>query len=230
MIDWDEQNAIFAANDKWQIAMRDAILVPCFYQIRFRNNFELISPNDERAKGGCDTIAGGKRIDEKIVQWPGKNKGEPRDEPYDAFALETMSCTVEGRERVGWMISNTVDYILYCFASLDDDQLDCYLIDFPTLHNWFFWVLSQDQQAWPRWISEQVNHTECRVVPITDVTSNVRTEHFLLDKPRFVAALPVVDLDQHRRMIAGLLSCSDTERYLRIWHERLATIGRKAND
>ena len=185
-IDWDAQNAIFTANNKWQAAMRNEILVPRYYRVRFPNNFEIIPPGDERAKGGCDTVAGGKRIDEKIVQWPGKNKGQPRASAYDAFAFELMSCTTEGREKTGWMFSNEVDYILYCFASLDEDRLDCFLIDFPALHRWFFATLARDQNTWPRWRSDQINQTECCVVPIDDVVHNVQTEHFVLERPKVV--------------------------------------------
>lgn len=207
MIDWDEQNAIFAANNKWQAMMRDLILVPAYYQRCFPNNFEIIHHNDPRAAGGCDTIAGGKRIDEKIVQWPGKNRDEPADEPYTAFALELMSCTTEGHERDGWMVSNTVDFILYCFASLDEETLHCYLIDFPMLRQWFKATLDM----WRRWRSDQVNQTECCIVPIVDVVSSVPTEYFQLERP-----------NQHQRMVTGLLACSDTEYHLRVWRERLA--------
>lgn len=223
--DWDAQNAIFAAKNKWQETMRDAILVPGYYCKKFPDNFQIISPNDPRAVGGCDTIAGGKRIDEKIVQWPGKNKGEPRDEPYDAFTLELMSCTVEGREKTGWMMSNDVDYIFYCFANLNEDQLDCYLINFPELHHWFYATLAQDQHAWPRWTSDEVNRTECCVVPINDVVRNVPTWHVVLEKTKNKIGDEKVE-QRRRRMITGLIACSDTAQHQLLWQERLA--GRKS--
>src|SRR4029079_10957495 len=123
----------FDQDNAWQRRMRDAILVPHLYEKHYGGNYELLRHDDERAKGGADTIANGKRIDEKIVRWP-----KDREEAYTAFALEVRSCTTEGRERLGWMSTNDVDLLLYCFADRAEKSLDCYVINFPKLKEWFF--------------------------------------------------------------------------------------------
>jgi hypothetical protein len=170
----------FNRDDKWQREMRDDILVPCLYAKRFAGRHELIPHTDPRAKGGCDTIVNGHRLDEKIVRYPRDDNGVPRADPYDAFALETMSCTVTGHERDGWMRTNDVSFVLYCFANLDETELDCYLLDFPKLKDWF----------WPRaeqyhlWTSKQFNRTQCRVVPIYDVhEAGIIKQQYLFEKP-----------------------------------------------
>jgi len=145
--------------------MRDAILVPQLYEKHYKGNYELLRYDDERAKGGADTIANGKRIDEKIVRWP-----KDREEEYTAFALELRSCTTDGHERLGWMSTNDVDLLLYCFSDRAEQSLDCYVINFPKLKEWFF---SVGEEAWPVTRTTQINKTECRVVPISDVRKNV---------------------------------------------------------
>lgn len=167
----------FDEDNEWQRKMRDAILVPSYY---FGKQYELIDSRDPRSKGGCDTILAGRRIDEKIVRWP---KG--RDDLYTAFALEVRSCTVPEHEREGWMKTNTVDHLLYCFANRDGGWLDCYLIDFPKLQQWFY---SVPEDRWPLWTSDQINRTQCRVVPISEVERNVPTKRRGIARPAFYDA------------------------------------------
>jgi hypothetical protein len=155
--------------------MRDAILVPQLYERFYKGNYELLRHDDPRAEKGADTIACGELIDEKIVRWPERN------EPYTAFALEVRSCTVEGRERLGWMSTNEVDYLLYCFSDRLCECLDCYLIDFPQLREWFF---LEGEDAWPLTRTTQINQTECRVVPICDVVlGRVKMKRLRLSRP-----------------------------------------------
>lgn len=177
---WEQQNAIFRADNERQERLRDLILKPRFYDRFHANAYEFIKHDDPRAAGGVDTIASGKTIDEKIVQWPHNEDGTPKAEPYSAFALETMSCTVPGRERYGWMKTNIVDFLLYCFTDLHEQRLDCYLIDFPPLQQWFY---AEDHKQWPRWCSRQVNETECRIVPITQVCDAVQYHYMVFLKP-----------------------------------------------
>ena len=182
MIDWDAQNAIFLEDNEWQMRMRDSILVP-YYERVYRGRYELIDPkSDPRAAGGCDTILDGKRIDEKIVRWPiDKETKKPREYGYDAFAFETWSCTIEDYVKLGWMATNDVAFILYCFVSLDQKSMICYLIDYPQLHKWFY---SQPEDRWPPSYSNQANRTLVRVVPIADVVANVWTKQFSLSRPQ----------------------------------------------
>ena len=169
-MNWDEQNAIFTSDNDWQRRMRDTILKPYYYEVRLAGQYEFIEHGDPRSVGGVDTIVRGKTIDEKIVRWPRAPDGTPRRDAYDAFALETMSCTTDGREWPGWMQTNKVDFLFYCFADAAQKRLDCYLINFPALQKWFY---EQDHEQWPLWHSEQVNGTECRIVPINQVTAAV---------------------------------------------------------
>jgi hypothetical protein len=177
---WGQQNAIFQADIERQERLRDLILKPCYYERVHADNYEFIKHGDPRAVGGVDTIASGKTYDEKIVQWPRHPDGSPRDEPYTAFALETMSCTIVGRERHGWMKTNAVNFLFYCFTSKDKRSLDCYLINFMRLQQWFF---AQDHEQWYRWRSQQANETECRIVPIEQVCSAVPHERLQFSRP-----------------------------------------------
>jgi hypothetical protein len=63
------------------------------------------------------------------------------------------------------------DYLLYCFANRDDTILNCYLIEFPALREWF-WPHAANYSIT---VTEQINKTECRVVPIADVVADVPT-------------------------------------------------------
>lgn len=169
----------FESDNRWQNNVRLTLLVPYFYERYFDGNFESIEPGSARSAGGVDCIANGKRFDEKIVRWPVDEDGQPRAEGYDAFALETQSCTVAGRERPGWMRTNRVDYLLYCFMSRTGDELRCYQVDFPALQVWFWPRIG----SWAEWISTQINRTACRIVPISEVMSAVWTKEFVVRGP-----------------------------------------------
>jgi hypothetical protein len=164
----------FDKDNDWQLSIRDEILKPEFYEKRYPGNYEFIAYTDPRAAGGCDTIAAGKTIDEKIVRWP------KSDQEYTALAIEILSCTVEGRERAGWIYTNRVDYLLYCMANKDQSVLTCYLIDCPQLQKWF---VKEDQDQWPVWRSDQINVTACRVVPIEQVKANVSVSRVTVRRP-----------------------------------------------
>lgn len=153
----------FHEDDLWQREMRDAILVPDFYDRRWPHKYEFIPHTDKRAAGGVDTIVTKKdggliTIDEKIVRWP----EPPRVGPYTAYALEVLSNSNPGREKDGWMKTNTVDYLLYCFADEKNFTLSCHLINFPVLKKWF-WE-NEPTANWGIHIGTQINKTLCRVV------------------------------------------------------------------
>jgi len=153
----------FHSKNEWQLRMRNRFL-PFYYRREF-SEYEFIKYGDARAEGGVDTIADGKRIDEKIVQWP----KPPRDTPYDAYTLEEWSCTVPDRISPGWMMTNEVEFLLYCFASKDEQELICHLLDFGELWKWFW----PRVESWPKWISDEINRTQCRVVPFWEVHATV---------------------------------------------------------
>jgi hypothetical protein len=165
----------FVSDDMWQRGMRDRILAPGFYESYavagryvFIDKGKLASQLQRQY--AVDTILQGRNgaavcVEEKIVRWP-----KYRTEPYSAFALETRSCTVPGREKDGWMKYGEADYLLYCFANKSETALDCYLIDFPALKEWFW----PRHESWPATVTEQINRSECRKVPIRDVEANVR--------------------------------------------------------
>jgi hypothetical protein len=173
---------VFQHDDSWQKSMRDRILAPEFY-----GNYALDGRYVFIDKGALasrlqrefavDTIVQGPRdgsavcIEEKIVRWPKR-----QDYPYSSFALETRSNTNPGREKDGWMVYGQADFLLYCFANKVENALNAYLIDFPKLKAWFWPRI----ELWPTTVTEQINHTECRVVPISDVKYDVPCRQYML--------------------------------------------------
>jgi len=112
-------------------------------------------------------------IEEKIVRWPGYN--------YTAFTLETMSCTVSGHERKGWMYTAQCDILFYCFCQEEtENKMESYAIPFRLLQKWFF--TDERYLRYKTTYTEQINHTECRIVPIEDVMTGVpSTKFFILE-------------------------------------------------
>lgn len=103
-------------------------------------------------------------IEEKIVRWPAS-----RGKPYDAFCLETRSCTVAGHESDGWMRYGQADYLLYCFQQREG-SLDCHLIDFLKLQEWF-WPREREFPSFGP--LDTLNRTEGRKVPVKLVQAHV---------------------------------------------------------
>lgn len=170
----------FYASDRWQKKVRNAILVPQYYKGK---QFVLLDKGDIakllQTQYGIDTFVQSKGgrvygIDEKIVQWP-----KDRTKAYDAYALETRSCTKPGREKDSSMRYGMADFLLYCFQ-LQNLDLDCHLIDFQKLKEWFWPV----HETFPKFGPLKTrNATEGRVVPISVVDANVRTWSFRLLSP-----------------------------------------------
>lgn len=106
-------------------------------------------------------------IEEKIVRWPGYK--------YTAFVLETDSCTVEGREKDGWMKYGKFDYLLYGFT-LESGKMEIYIMPFKELKKWFW----ENYKNYPITITRQINKTKCRVVKIIDVKHSVGFKKFYL--------------------------------------------------
>jgi hypothetical protein len=155
----------FGVDDEWQRKQRDTILVPLFYERFYPGGYTLLDGCDPKQREGWDTLVetakGQRKVEEKIVRRRRDGK------QYDSFSLETMSCSVQGRERDGWMLTSTADLLLYCFSTLTEIGLDVYVLDMPALQTWFW---ASDLSRWKLTRSEQDNHGECRVVPISEAT------------------------------------------------------------
>lgn len=173
----------FRADDAFQRDLRDRILVPHLYQARADGHFVLMDKGRlatfMQRRAAVDTIAQAKSgeavsIEEKIVRWPGY--------PYKAFCIETESCTVPGHESPGWMVYGQADYLLYCFHQADD-SLDCHMIDFQCLKQWF-WPL---ENTWPPFQMPTKNRTRGRRVPISEVREAVPCWRFSLSEERAAA-------------------------------------------
>lgn len=160
-------------DDKWQREQRDAILVPKFYDVRWPKKYRFTDGDVELQRQGVDTVVEDAHaleltIDEKIVHWPGY--------AYKDFALETVSCSVPGRESVGWMTSGRSDYILYCMQQPRGD-LWCHLIEFRPLKKWFY---ANEDRFPPFGPLNTMNRSMGKRVPIIAVRQNVPCEGFLL--------------------------------------------------
>lgn len=158
----------FIRDDNWQRIQRNKILKPYYKKICDEGRFVFLDKGKLadrlQREEAIDTVLqtrnnGVLGIEEKLVRYPGYK--------YTAYTLETMSCTVQGREKEGWMYYSTCDYLLYGFIQEDSSCIDAHLIPFPKLQTWFF----EDNRylSYRPFITDQINHTETRVVPIKDV-------------------------------------------------------------
>jgi hypothetical protein len=160
---------VFERDNAWQRKVRDLVLAPGFYgSYAQEGRYVFVDKGRLSTKlqreYAVDTIVQGKDgaalcIEEKIVRWPAKG------EPYTAYTLETDSCTVPGREKDGWMKYAQADFLLYAFQW--PDRLVVHLIDFPKLQAWF-WPKAESFKAT---VTEQINHTRCRIVPFAALDS-----------------------------------------------------------
>jgi hypothetical protein len=164
----------FHRDNAWQRTVRDAVLVPGFYERFFPKRYALIDGNDEASRSlqvcGIDTVVslGGALmfVEEKIVRFK-IDRG-----PYTAFAIETESCTVDGRKSDGWIKKTSLtDRLLYCFATREErPDLDCYWLGFAALQAWFI----PREENYPRFGPlPTLNKSAGRVVPIDDVLTAI---------------------------------------------------------
>lgn len=158
----------FYSENRWQKSIRDKVLKPYYQKISHEGRFVFSDKGKLstilQREMAIDTIVQSKEnsllsIEEKIVRWPGYI--------YEAYVFETWSCTNPGMERQGWMHYAECDCLLYCFIQADLRSLWIHSIPFKKLQDWFF---SNDQYKNYRiFRTQQLNHTETRIVPITDV-------------------------------------------------------------
>ena len=104
-------------------------------------------------------------IEEKIVRWKGKK--------LTAFALETHSCTVPGREKDGWMKYGEFDILLYGFTQADG-SIEVYVIPFAKLKKWFW----EYYLFFTETITDQINKSACRLVDINHVEEVIGFKKF----------------------------------------------------
>lgn len=158
----------FYADDTWQRKIRDKTLAPYYSHISKDGRFVFLDKGKLATKlqreFAIDSILQGKGnsavgIEEKIVRWPGYK--------YTSYTLETMSCTIPGREKQGWMYYSTCDYLLYCFLQADSISMIAHLIPFQKLQNWFF--EGDRYKSYRSSFTNQINRTETKIVPIDDV-------------------------------------------------------------
>lgn len=158
----------YTRDDDFQKGIRNKILEPYYEKISYKSRFVFVDKGKlaERLQRemAIDTIIQLKNygilgIEEKIVRWPGY--------PYTNYTLETWSCTVPGREKKGWMYYATCDYLFYCFVQEGNNSLYLHPLPFPKLKTWFF--ANNRFENFKSSITEQLNKTEARIVPISDV-------------------------------------------------------------
>jgi len=158
----------FIKCDNWQKEIRDRILKPWYKKISHEERFIFCDKGNLatilQKEMAIDTIIQLKNngilaIEEKIVKWPGYK--------YQNYTLETWSCTNTGMEHKGWMYYATCDYLFYCFLQEDNESLVVHSIPFKELQQWFF--KDNKFESYYAFRTEQINHTETRIVPIVDV-------------------------------------------------------------
>lgn len=158
---------IFEKDDSFQRDIRNKLLKP-FYQEKTHESRFVFCDKGKLAdilqrELSVDTIMQLPEnriygVEEKIVRWPGYN--------YDRYTLEIMSCTVPGREKQGWMHYSKADLLLYCFVQ-KDGSLEAHAIPFQKLKKWFF--ENDNYKKYTSTLTNQINKTECKKVPIADV-------------------------------------------------------------
>lgn len=162
-------------DDTQQKCVRDLVIGPGLYG-RFAADGRYVYIDKGRLattlqkRFAVDTIVqgtGGKAVcvEEKIVRWPGYD--------YTALTLETMSCTVPGRESDGWMKYGQADMLNYAMCRENGDVV-CHLIDFQKLQATFWPAVDGFRET----ITGQSNRTACRIVPLDWVREHVGIKSF----------------------------------------------------
>lgn len=163
----------FDRDKLWMQGAREKFLRP-FYELHF-SSFEFVDAD-------VDTIAVGRksgktfRIEEKLIRPPHSLVR------FQNFLLETMSCTVPGHEREGWMVTSTADLLLYGFCGHGELTMDVHILDMPALKAWF----------WPRCDlfesheTEQINRTRVSKVPFGVIPREIRLGRTRLFAPDYL--------------------------------------------
>ena len=170
----------FHCDNAWQKQMRDEILAPYFYSKHAAEGRYVFLDKGRLAtilqrRYAVDTILQGRKgaavcIEEKIVRWPGYE--------YSSFCLETKSCTVPGYESDGWMVYGKADFLFYCFQQEMPVCLNCWLVDFPKLQEWFWPIVGE----FKTFRIPTQNRTEGRLVPVDIVREHVPTWRYRVER------------------------------------------------
>jgi len=133
-------------------------------------------------------------VEEKVVAWPAS------DQPYEAFFLETRSCTNPGHESEGWMKTCQADVLLYAFE-IKDVGLLLFLFPFARLKQWFWdtYLPSLSRPDYGRSVMRDENRTEGYVVARTLLIKAVPPRCFLVTfEGEYDELKPGVDIRQLR--------------------------------
>ena len=165
----------FRRDDAWQKDVRDRVLLGFYGKYALNGRYVFIDKSEcsvlIQKRLAVDTMLQGRNgsvcVEEKIVRYKGK--------VLERFFLETESNTNPGWESEGWMKYGEADYLLYCFEK-PNGHLDCYLIEFPALKQWF-WPRADGYHA--HTMPNTINNSRGRLVPTIDVAEAVKTVRFL---------------------------------------------------
>jgi len=98
---------------------------------------------------------------------------------YTNLFLEEMSCTIQGHEKLGWILKEDghPDFIAYCMWFNNDNSCYIYMIPFTPLRDWFI----QNKEKYRLFINNTVNKTSGRIVPLEDIKLFVGYDKYILN-------------------------------------------------
>jgi hypothetical protein len=184
-----EVNDSFYHDLEWTQTARNAVLVPFYRDNSEGGRYVLIDKSHcsciLQKRLAVDTICQSKHggavcIEEKLTRYPNCGK------PFPNFFLEIASCTVFGRESLGWMLYGQSDILLYGFQLAPDVMdFEAWLIPFPALREWF-WQRSGSYRLFV--MPHTLNHTAGLLVPIVDVQRQFKLRPIRLRSDELQAA------------------------------------------
>ena len=96
-----------------------------------------------------------------------------RKQLRDDIVVETLSCSVEGREKDGWIHTSKADFLNYVMDD-GDGTLHCYIMSMKELREFFF----KNENRYPKRNTTQINRTVFCPIPIKDLEQNIQIKHF----------------------------------------------------
>ena len=159
---------------------KDVLLKDYWGKISFEGRFVLTGSEFLQKTHGIDVIIQTKN-DESDIKIDTKHvRGN-----YTRLFIEELSCSVEGREKDGWLIKENghPDYIIHvmnplCSKCYDDcnicdkpirNNMIGYLSNFKKLRNWYLLNYKEDQfcNENPLFTNKQINKTTGRNIPVS---------------------------------------------------------------
>lgn len=126
-----------------------------------RNDIEFIT-DEVIQKKGIDVII-------RTWKWDILIEEKHRDGKYayySDFFLETESCSIPWREKIGWIYTWISQYLLYCFHREKENEVYSYIFDFPKLKEWF---KEQDIKRFQERQTNEINRTRWRIVTLEQI-------------------------------------------------------------